>query len=298
MSTDSAIRAAAFVAIERLAREHPAGIPWRAVKVGFEVGGEAVHFAGRAVGIFKPRQLAAALSIRTVVPKTGRRTWYQDQEGGLESDPTSGLMRYSLSRTRSMNRALREAMELRAPLIWFVGLGPARYEALFPVFVEAIQAGEALLSTRDGPVVQPPAEQVMEPSWSLQVTRRRNHQQWFSMRTRSAYGQRCAFSGLPVRELLVGAHIVPDAAGGPASVTNGVCMSTLHHTAFDANLIGVDPDLKIHVSPSLRARKDGDLWSALAKLDGAKLRPPRLESDRPKPEYLERRFADFRAAHR
>jgi len=37
------------------------------------------------------------------------------------------------------------------------------------------------------------------------MSKRRNHQAWFSKHVRSVYGYRCAFSNLPLGKLLVGA---------------------------------------------------------------------------------------------
>ena len=139
------------------------------------------------------------------------------------------------------------------------------YEALWPVWVEEFSEADerVLISAHDtvnasvsSVMASGSAEQLqVEATYSLRVSRQRNHQAWFSSRTKSAYGYRCALSGLPLRNLLVGAHILPDAQGGPASVTNGICMSTLHHTAFDTNLIGIDPDFRVHVaSPDIASR--------------------------------------------
>ena len=68
-------------------------------------------------------------------------------------------------------------------------------------------------------------------------------------------------------------------------------MSTLHHAAFDSYLIGVDPDLKIHVSRSIFDTDDGPLLASLQGLDGTTLR---IET-RPDPGYLEWRFDKFKA---
>ena len=103
-----------------------------------------------------------------------------------------------------------------------------------------------------------------------------------------------AFSGLPVRELLVGAHIVPDAEGGPPWVQNGICMSALHHLAFDSYLIGVDPDFQVHVSSQLHDQEDGDLLAAIKDLNGTQLRLPGEQVDWPDREFLEHRFVRFR----
>ena len=248
MDPDRRIRGAAFAAIGKLSRQHGGQIPWEAIRVGFQAGGETVLFANRAKGIFKPRQMSAALSIKTTVPRAGRSLWYRDQSvGATNLDDATGLLRYDLSRggrEDPTNRALQAAMRRGAPLIYFMGVSPATYQPIFPVWVEDFRQEEGcvLLATADfavTEVVSPVAavRESLEVSYSPITTRTRNHQAWFSARTKAAYRWRCAFSGLPVRELLVGAHIVPDAEGGPPSVRNGICMSALHHIAFDSNLI-------------------------------------------------------------
>ena len=299
---DHHIRAAALVAIERLSRQHGGRIRWANIQRGFIVDGEPVFFASRAQGIFKPKQMSAALSIRTVIPRSGREAWYRDQGlGGRNSDPETGLLRYDLARggpDEPSNRSLRTAMERRAPLIYFAGFAPTEYQPVFPVWVEEFRENEVLLATTDSlvSVTDSISRESVERTYSPTMVRARNHQAWFSARTKSAYGYRCAFSGLPVRELLVGAHIIPDADGGPASVNNGICMSTLHHSAYDTHLIGVDPDFRVHVALPLRERKDGDLLSNLKDLDGTRLRLPSQRDDWPDPAFLEQRFAHFEAA--
>lgn len=299
---DVFLRAAALAAIEDLSRRHGGRLEWKQIEAGFPAAGQRVRFANRARGIFKPRQMTGALSVKTVVPREGRRRWYEDQRGEDRFDATTGFLRYDLARggpEEPTNRALRLAMERRAPLIYFVGLKPGVYEPLFPVWVEAIHGETALLSAAPRPTPEPgdlqPRER--ERSYSRRMVRKRNHQAWFSARTKAAYGYRCGLSGLPVPQLLVAAHIKPDAEGGIASVQNGICMSTLHHGAFDSHLIGIAPDTRIHIAPSLRDRADGPVLAALKGLERKRLRLPRLPEDQPDPALLEERFAAFRAAH-
>ena len=305
MDPDRRIRGAAFAAIEKLSRQHGGQIPWQVIRVGFQAGGETVLFANRARGIFKPRQMSAALSIKTTVPRAGRSLWYRDQSvGATNLDDATGLLRYDLSRggrEDPTNRALQAAMRRGAPLIYFMGVSPATYQPVFPVWVEDFrqEEGYVLLATADfavAEVVSPVAavREGIEASYSAITTRTRNHQAWFSARTKAAYRWRCAFSGLPVRELLVGAHIVPDAEGGPPSVRNGICMSALHHVAFDSHLIGVDPDYRVHVASPLREQQDGDLLANIKRIDGARLRLPQAPEDWPDRRFLDRRFKQFR----
>ena len=65
-----------------------------------------------------------------------------------------------------------------------------------------------------------------------------------------AYRGRCSLSGLPEKRLLDAAHIVPDANEqlGELVVPNGLPLSKIHHSAFDAYLIGIYPDYRVHVS--------------------------------------------------
>ena len=289
-------------------RYQPDGlVRWDAIHRGFQIGSERIHFANKARGIFKPRQMSAALSIKTVVPRAGRPTWYSDQ--GLASsklDALTGLWRYDLARgglDDPTNRALQKAKDRNAPLIYFIGVHEATYQPVFPVWVEHLdpELGHVLLATADigdnrlssVAVARNNLPLSVDTSWTLRTTRVRNHQAWFSTRTKAAYQWRCAFSGLPVRQLLVGAHIVPDAEGGPASVRNGICMTTLHHTAFDSNLIGVDPDFRIHVSPSLRDQNDGTLLANLKDLAGQRIQLPDNPMDKPDSNLLEQRFNQF-----
>ena len=55
------------------------------------------------------------------------------------------------------------------------------------------------------------------------------------------------------------AHIVVDANEelGQPIVSNGLPLTKLHHTAFDAHLIGIDPDYRIPVSDRLLEIDDG-----------------------------------------
>ena len=304
---DAPLRAAAFAAIEKLSRQWAGRVPWKDIEPGFRAArGERILFANRAKGIFKPRQMSAALGIETTAPRAGRSPWYRDQDfesAGLDRD--TGLLRYDLARgglNDPTNRALRAAWRRRAPLIYFIGVAPAVYQPIFPVRVERFREdpGYVLLAAADfidtGNIPVVGVRDSVEASYSLTTARTRNHQAWFSARTKAAYVWRCAFSGLPVRELLVGAHIVPDADGGPPSVRNGICMSALHHVAFDSHMIGVDPDFRVHVSAPLLEARDGELLTILKDLDGTPLRLPRDREDWPDRAFLESRFAHFRQA--
>ncbi len=309
LDPDAAVRAAAFAELERLVLAHGPHLPWSVIARGFSYGGERVLFANRPEGIFKPVRMTGALSMKMVVPKKGRETRYRDQELG-EPDYRTGLLAYDLQergRADSTNVALKKAYERQAPLIYLHGVRPRVYEPMWPVWVEhfSYAEGRVLLAAAD--LLDPasssfqaarvgnetPATELRDRSSSLVAARRRNHRAWFSSRVKSAYGHRCAFSGLPLQRLLVGARIRADAAGGRETVNNGICMSTLHHTAFGAHLIGVDPDCRIHVARSVREGEDGPLLEGLKGLHRTRLRLPRRTGDRPNRDILDWRFQRF-----
>jgi putative restriction endonuclease len=54
--------------------------------------------------------------------------------------------------------------------------------------------------------------------------------------------------------LLDAAHIISDGDEtlGQPVVPNGITLSKIHHAAFDAHLIGIDPGYKVHVAERLR----------------------------------------------
>jgi putative restriction endonuclease len=60
----------------------------------------------------------------------------------------------------------------------------------------------------------------------------------------TAYDGRSATSRLPEPRFLDAAHSVVDADEplGQPIVSNELPLSKIHHAAFDANLVGIDPD--------------------------------------------------------
>ena len=78
---------------------------------------------------------------------------------------------------------------------------------------------------------------------------------------------------------------------------NGLPLSKIHHAAFDANLIGIDPDYRIHVSDELLAMTDGlMLEHGLKAIAGRTIRLPTRPVDYPDRDRLAERFARFRSA--
>jgi putative restriction endonuclease len=113
----------------------------------------------------------------------------------------------------------------------------------------------------------------------------------------SAYGGRCAISNLPEPRLLDAAHIVMDTDEqlGQPIVSNGLPLIKIHHAAFDAHLIGVDPDYRIHVSDRLLEIHDGPfLELGLKGIVGQVIELPRRSQDRPDRDRFAVRFEEFK----
>ncbi len=64
-------------------------------------------------------------------------------------------------------------------------------------------------------------------------------------------------------------------------VTNGIPLSKIYHAAFDAHLIGIDPDFGMHVSDRLPDQNDGPMLDALKALNGRRIILPKRTKDQP-----------------
>ena len=82
---------------------------------------------------------------------------------------------------------------------------------------------------------------------------------------------------------------------GQPIISNGLPLTTIHHAAFDAHLIGVDPDYRIHVSDRLLDLHDGPfLELGLKGIAGTLIDRPGRSEDRPDRERLALRFERFK----
>lgn len=305
MMSDEQLRIAAFNRLQVLCQVYGDEIPWSAIAAGFECGGDSVLFANRAVGIFKPRQLhRGPLSIKTTMPRAGRVNIYDDAEG------VDGSFIYSLQGSdpnNHYNRALKDALEDKLPIIYFYAVSSGLYKAIFPCFVESIDSATMTCRISVGisntpyagaffdTLPYPPTS--VEKKYAVREAKVRLHQASFREMVLSAYSTQCAMSKLPVPELLEAAHIIPDSHElGAAEICNGVCLSRIHHRAFDSNLIGIDPDYKIHISERLLQISDGPmLEQGIKALHGSTINLPKNIKHHPRKDFLEKRFSDFQS---
>ena len=71
-------------------------------------------------------------------------------------------------------------------------------------------------------------------------------------------GRERTFCRLKHRELLDVAHVIPDnMPEGKSTIENGLSLCKLHHSAYDAFIIGVTPDYIIQVREDILEEEDG-----------------------------------------
>lgn len=300
---DTLMRLAAFEHVRRLGEIHD---PLTAadLKPGFIFDGERIPLINPQRGIFRPRQMRFLLSIKTVVPRPGGRVWYDDQRDVhrqiFEGEETIDYAFMGDNPDAADNQRLREACENQIPVIYFIGIAPGRYHAELPVYItgwdpRTLKARVAFV-TADHEYTAPP-ENAIERRYALREVQQRLHQDSFREAVLAAYGSRCAISRLPEPRLLDAAHIIvdSDADFGQPVVPNGIPLSKLHHAAFDAHLIGIDPDYRLHVSDHLLIQNDGPMLDALKRLNGELIHLPNRRKDYPDRDRLAQRFEIFKA---
>lgn len=300
---DEEVRLAAFARVHLLESFYGDCIPWSEISKGININGTHIHIASKAEGIFKPKEVKeGAISIKTTVPKKGRYNIYDDKE----SD--DGFFHYSLKASGNLNNNsyLKNNYLNKTPLIYFIGVTPGFYKAVFPCFVTgfdetnqaALVAPGVHIENYESSIDQskkliPPTS--VERRYAVREVKARLHQEAFRDMVLTAYQNKCAISGLPVPDLLEAAHIIPDAhEHGHADVRNGICLSRLHHKAFDSMLIGIRPDHTVVVSEKLKSINDGPILEyGLKQIDGLKISIPKKTDLHPSSEYLEMRWEHY-----
>jgi putative restriction endonuclease len=300
---DSLMRKAAFDHVRRLS-DLRGQLTSSDLRLGFEFQGERIPLINPQRGIFKPRQMRFLLSIRTVFPRPGAKVWYEDQRNVhrqiYEGEETIEYAFMGQDPESADNQWLREAFESAVPLIYFLGFAPGRYQAFEPAFVAGWDRRALRAQVAFGDYAQPellPATP-LERRYALRDVKQRLHQASFREAVIAAYNGRCAVSGLHEPLLLDAAHIIPDRDEqlGQPIVPNGIPLSKLHHAAFDTHLLGIDPDLRLHVSERLLSQDDGPMLEALKRLGGTTIHLPARVQDRPDRDRLAIRFEQFKAA--
>jgi putative restriction endonuclease len=187
-----------------------------------------------------------------------------------------------------------------APLVYFHGHRAGLYHAEWPVYViaddptrltftvltEDVSTGATAIGVADAP----------KRAYLAVLMTRRLHQSLFRVRVLDAYNETCAVCRLRHRELLDATHILEDKHPlGEPVVPNGLALCKLHHAAFDADILGVRPDLRVEVRDDVLREADGPmLRHGLQGFDGQLISIPREKALRPNVDFLAERYERFR----
>lgn len=270
----------------------------------FFVGDDRLTLVDPQRGIHKPRAMEHLLSITTVIAAKGRKIWYADQTKVHESiyrEDESILYSFMGSNPdTAQNLSLKDAARHEIPIIYFLGIKPGLYQALYPVFLtdwDAFRLSVRVvfgLSTGDAGFGAFPTR-IDERRYAMRQVKQRLHQLQFREAVIDAYQGRCAISNLCEPRLLDAAHIIPDSEElGVPVVPNGLPLSKLHHAAYDADLLGIDADGLVHISERLLDIHDGPLLEhGIKGMAGRRILPPRRDEDRPNRDLLDLHFQRF-----
>jgi putative restriction endonuclease len=295
---DEALRAACFASLDVLCAMHGEDVPYRGgLDARFPFRGHRVPFLSPQKGIFRAavQEGDAALSINTSM-----RSPYDDEE-----TPDGFFYAYRAGAIdQPDNRALRAAYARAEPLVYFIATRPGFYRPVYPVYVIADDPLARRVLVSPGRMVGPPDERdpvalddELERRYKVRETRVRLHQARFRGRVLVAYSSRCTICRLRETRLLDAAHIAEDVEEhGDPVVSNGLSLCSIHHRAFDENLVGISPDYSVQVSPRLLDDEDGPMLQLLQAFHARPIDVPSRHVWRPDRDRLSERFERFKAA--
>jgi putative restriction endonuclease len=296
LNLDLQIRTAAFNWLSEATSLHGDVLDRTLLAKGFKYQGHRIPLVSPQ-GIFKPQMMDFPLTITTV--SSGP---YDDS---LTSDEYL-MYRYRGTDPRHWdNVGLRRLFELQLPLIYFYGLVPGRYLAMWPVFIvgddpmrltfKVALDEHRLFAEMEADLVRLAEGAEARRTYLTSAVRQRLHQRGFREKVLHAYHTQCTFCQIRHRELLDAAHIIPDThSEGSPLVDNGLSLCKLHHAAFDSFMIGVSPQFLIFVRDDILAEEDGPmLQHGLKGLHRQEIVLPSQRSDWPDPDKLDWRFQQF-----
>jgi putative restriction endonuclease len=299
-SIDHTLRLAAFEWLDKQTRIHGDVLTRDLLAKGFIFRGERIPLVSPK-GIYKPKILPEIPLSITTTPEGP----YDDSFG-----PDDLLLyRYrGINPNHRDNKGLRKAMMENAPLIYFHGVVPSKYLAIWPVYIVGdipdqltfkVAADDSTyiktnISVLTDHVLDTGTE--IRRAYITSVVRHRLHQQGFRERVLHAYREQCACCKLKHAELLDAAHIIADRLPeGLPEVRNGISLCKLHHAAFDKYFIGIRPDYIIEVRKDVLDEEDGPmLIHGLKELNNRKIILPSPRTLSPDPVLLEQRYEEYR----
>ena len=249
-------------------------------------------------GIWNPSAYAATLTIVSDADSE-----YDDGDHG------DSLYRYSYEKRPygqnpfgGSNTKLRQAMELRLPIVMLRKVAGGRFVPVMPVYVvkEEPEQRRFLLALDESLRFLPDPAHLTEDQrrYAQRVVNQRVHQPEFRSRVLSAYGLVCAVCELKKAPLLDAAHITPDShAQGLAVTTNGLSLCKIHHAAYDERILGISPDYMVHINQQVLIEIDGPMLKyGLQEMNKRRLSLPERVKDRPDRDRLALRFEEFNSA--
>lgn len=123
---------------------------------------------------------------------------------------------------------------------------------------------------------------------ATRIIRVRLTQRFFREAVLASFNERCCITGNPIPALLEAAHIQPWSVSQANRVNprNGLCLSRIHHTAFDLGLFTLDESYRVVLSKELRHYLPNEaLEMEFVAHEGKAIRMP--EKFPPDPAYLE-----------
>ncbi len=187
------------------------------------------------------------------------------------------------------------------PLVYFWATRPGIYLPIYPCYISQDNREHRNVIVTRGLMVGPmderepmPFADELERAYAVNETRVRLHQRRFRGQVLAAYRDSCAICRLKEQRLLDAAHIVGDAqpAGEPL-IRNGLSLCSIHHRAFDQNLVAISPDYEVHVSRNLLEDEDGPMLALLKTFHRKPIVLPTRSAWKPDREQLATRFEHF-----
>jgi len=295
---DDDVRSSCFQQLAILCAQFGEDVPYRGgLDRGFTFRGERVPYLNYQKGIYRARaqQGPAALSIQT-----SSHSPYADR-----ATPDGYLYAYRVGTGGEHdNAALRAAYSIQVPVVYFMGTRPGWYRPLYPYFVSDDDPGTRQVLVTPGVMHGPvddqepgPLVDELERRYAVRSVRARLHQARFRGRVLPAYRSQCAICRLKEVRLLDAAHILPDGdESGEPSISNGLSLCSIHHRAFDSNLVAVTPECTVAVSKRLLDEQDGPMLELLKGFHGRAIELPTSRRLHPGRERLAARYERFLAA--
>jgi len=289
------LRSACFASLDVLCAQFGEDVPYvGGLEHGFPLAGQRVPFLSPQKGIFRA---AAQIGPAALSINTSAKSPYGDAEvdDGYLYAYRAGPV------DQPDNRALRQAFVLQVPIVYFVATRRGWYRPLYPYYVAADFPAEQRVLVSPGRLVGPldereplPLIDEVERRYAVRETRVRLHQAVFRGRVLRAYANTCTICRLKESQLLDAAHIAGDLeANGQPIVPNGLSLCSIHHRAFDQNLVGVSPDYEVQVSKRLLDDEDGPMLELLKQFHAQPIALPARTAWRPDRGRLAERFERF-----